>query len=100
MRELGWFNLEKRLNGDLTALYNCLKRGCGEEGSWPLLPGNSDRMRGNGLRLCQRRFRLDIRKDFFSARVALEKAVSNEVVESLSLELFKEKVDAALRAMA
>ena len=28
----------------------------------PLLPGNSDRMRGGGLPLCQMSFRLDIRK--------------------------------------
>ena len=32
----------------------------------PLLPGNSDRMRGGGLPLCQMSFRLDIRKHFFS----------------------------------
>ena len=59
----------------------------------PLLPGGSDRTRENGLKLHQGKFRLDIRKNFFSERLP------REVVESLSLEMLQNRVAVALRDM-
>ena len=53
----------------------------------PLLPDDSDQMRGNGLELCQGRLRMEISKNIFSEKVVMHlHRLPGEVVVSKVFE--------------
>ena len=99
LRELGLFSLEKRRRrGDLIVAFQCLKGACKQEGERLFTRVDSDKgTKGNGFKLGQGRFRLDIGKKFFTQKVVTH---WNRLPEDApSLEAFKATLDVALGSL-
>ena len=92
------FSLEKRRpRGVLIVACQYLKGAYRKAGEGLFTRAWSDRTRGNGLKLKEGRFRLDIRKKFFTVRVVRHwHRLPREVVDAPSLEVFKARLDGAL----
>ena len=97
LRELGLFSTEKgRLQGDLKAAFQYLKRVYKKEKDRLLSRVCCGRTSGNGFKLKEGRLRLDIRKTFFTIWVVRHwNWLSNDLIDALSLDTFKARLDEA-----
>ena len=98
LRELGLFILQKRkLHGDLIATFQYLKRTYKRDGEQLFAQSDNDRTRGNGFKLKDGRFTLEVRRKFFTQRVVRHwNRLPREVVVAPSLEVFETSLDEAL----
>jgi len=93
-----WFSALAASEGrDLINAYKYLQGGCQEDRARLFSVVPSDRTRGNGHKLKQRKLQLNRRKNFFTLRVTEPwPRLPREAVESPSLEIFQTHLDAVL----
>ena len=82
------------------AAFQYLKGAYKQEGSKLFERVGNSRTRGNGFKLKEGRFRLDVRGMFFTEEVVrCWNRLPREVVDALSLEVFKARLDGALGSL-
>uniref|UniRef100_A0A803TYM4 Reverse transcriptase domain-containing protein n=1 Tax=Anolis carolinensis TaxID=28377 RepID=A0A803TYM4_ANOCA len=98
LKELGMFSLQKRrLRGDMIAMCKYMKGSHREEGARLFSAALQTRTRNNGFKLQERRFHLNIRKNFLTVRAVRQwNSLPRTVVEAPSLEAFKQRLDGHL----
>ncbi|KAK4816702.1 hypothetical protein QYF61_020586, partial [Mycteria americana] len=91
LRKLGLLSLEKRrLQGEFIVAFQYLKGAYMKYGDKLFSRACSNRTRGNGFKLKEGRFRLDIRKKFFTMRMVKHwNRLPTELVDAPSLETFR-----------
>ena len=88
----------KEVGADTSFQY--LKGAYKQEGSQLLTRVDNGRTRGNGFKLKEGRFGLDIREKFFTKRVVrCWNRLPREVVDAPSLEVSKARLDGALHSL-
>jgi len=99
LRELGLFSLEKRrLQGQLIVSFQYLKGTYKKDRDRLFSRACCDRTRDNGFKLKEGRFRLDMRKNFFTMGVVKRmNMLPRDVVDAPALETIKARLDEALR---
>ena len=95
LRELGLFSLEKRISGDLRAAFEYLKGNHKKDGD-RLFSRDCDVARGNGFKLKEGSFRLDIRIFFYKCVVKHWNMLTREGVYAPPLETFEVTLDWSL----
>ena len=95
---MAFFSLENRkLQADLIVVFQYLTGIYRKARVGLFIRASRDRMRQNGFKLEEGRFRLHIRKKFFTVKVVRQwNRLLSEVVDALSLETLKARLDGAL----
>ena len=93
---MGLFSLEKRSCVETSELLPVPQGGYKDAAEGLFIRDCSDRTRGDGFKLKQGKFRLDIRKKLFTVRVLRRwHRVPREAVAAPSLAVFKARLDGA-----
>jgi len=96
LRELGLFSLEEASGRPYCSL-PVPEGACRKDGENIFSRACCDRARSNGFKLREGRFRLGIRKKFFTIRVVRHwNGLPREIAEAPSLETFRARLDGAL----